>query len=127
MALTAIRYRSPVVDCGPAYRWLCYYFPDEDIVFYQEVGEAGGEDEWVLRQVELQGPARVPIAAASLAEWPNADTPGGLKAVRDYEARYGALAAKRLTDADPDSSEESISAEAFEVQWRLARSYLERH
>ncbi|MFJ4920529.1 hypothetical protein [Streptomyces sp. NPDC088725] len=44
--------------------WMRCYWDEEDVWFYFEVDGEG----WVTRQVELQGPERTPVAAASLDE-----------------------------------------------------------
>ncbi len=101
--------------------WLRSYWNEEEITYYFEVDEDG----WVPRQVELQGPQRIPQAAASLAEWPDADSEG-VAAVQRYETRYGALADQPIGSWDPDFPHESISADTFQDIWSLARATLER-
>ena len=79
----------------PPVRWLESYWDEEDVWFYFEADEDG----CVLRQVELSGPTRAPIMAASLAEWPDADS-DGIDAVRRYESKYGSTAEVPLKDSD---------------------------
>ncbi|MFE0178759.1 hypothetical protein ACFWZ2_41295, partial [Streptomyces sp. NPDC059002] len=43
--------------------WMRCYWDEEDVRFYFELDAAG----WVTRQVELQGPRLVPVAAAGFA------------------------------------------------------------
>jgi hypothetical protein len=50
----------------PAVRWLSSSWVEADIRYYFEADEDG----WVLRQIELEGSERIPVAAAALAEWP---------------------------------------------------------
>ncbi|MGH2528887.1 MAG: hypothetical protein ACRDH0_06095 [Actinomycetota bacterium] len=115
------RGRHMVKHLKPPVLWLKSYWEDQDILFYFEFDEDG----WVLRQVELQGPMRTPIAAAALSEWPDAGT-DGLDAVRQYAARYGGLAEHPMpTWPDPDFPHQDISADEFEDVWRSARATLD--
>ena len=109
-----------VKDLKPPVRWLKSYWGEEDVLFFFEFDEDG----WVLRQVELRGPTRTPIAAAAMSEWPDPQT-DGLDAIRAYTARYGGLADQPMSTWDADFPHEDISAEAFEDVWRKARSKLE--
>src|SRR5262245_12016351 len=68
-----------------AVRWLRSYWDEEDGTFFCEADDDG----WVLRQIELSGPDKIPAVAAALAERPDADR-DGLAAVQAYEAKYGA-------------------------------------
>jgi hypothetical protein len=106
----------------PPVRWLKSYWGDEDILFYFEFDEEG----WLLRQIELQGPTRSPIAAAALSEWPDPEA-DGLDAIRAYTARYGGLADQPMSEWDPDFPHEEISSEEFEEVWRTARNPLEEN
>ncbi|MEU3039043.1 hypothetical protein [Streptomyces griseoaurantiacus] len=56
----------------PGTTWMRCYWDEEDIWFYLEVDD----EDWVIRQVELEGPERTSIAAASLAEWRRAQETG---------------------------------------------------
>ena len=103
----------------PAVRWLKAYWDEEDVWFYFEADEDG----WVLRQIELTGPARTPTTAASLAEWPDASTLG-IEAVRRYASKYGALAEGPIADWDGAPYEEIEQAD-FDALWARARSQLE--
>ncbi|MEW1721098.1 hypothetical protein [Streptomyces sp. NPDC093109] len=93
--------------------WMRCYWDDEDIWFYFEVDAEGG----VTRQIELQGPELVPIAAASLAEWDHSYAAGTRS---EYERRYGftsELPVPEWEGHDP----EWLTADAFETVWRAAR------
>lgn len=86
-------------------------------------------DGVVLRQIELAGPAPEPIAAASAAEWweaqgwvRQAPTP----AVVEYERLYGVVAEGSVGEWGPDYPGESISSQEFERVWVEAREHLER-
>jgi hypothetical protein len=100
----------------PPVRWLSSYWDEEDILFYFEADEDGV----VLRQVELQGPTRTPIGAASLAELPDARSYGS-DAVVEYETTFGALAEHPISEWDPGFPHEDISADEFEAVWMQAR------
>ena len=82
-------------DLKPPVRWLRSYSDEEDVTYFFEADEDG----WVLRQIELRGPDKTPAVASALSEWPNADR-NGLGAVQAYEAKYGALADKPITEWD---------------------------
>lgn len=72
--------------------------------FYFKVGD----DDWVRRQVELEGPARRPIVAASAG---------------DDDARYGFTAELPVTDWE-GHVEEPLTIEEFEDVWAAARRHL---
>jgi hypothetical protein len=96
------------------------YWQEEDVWFYFEADDDG----WVLRQIELTGPEQTVRTAASLAEWPDADT-AGIEAVRRYESKYGGLADQPIPKWDGDFPHQEIEQEEFEVLWRRARLRLE--
>jgi hypothetical protein len=85
-------------------RWFRSYWDEEDTWFYFEVGDDG----WVSRQVELEGPARRPIAAAS---------------AEDGDARYGFTAESPVSDWE-GHVEEPLTFEEFEDVWAAARRHL---
>lgn len=89
--------------------------------FYFEADENGV----VLRQAELEGPKRKPIAAADYSDFPDARTDGA-DAVEEYTNRYGGLAIGAISSWEPDFPHEEISAEEFEDVWRKARTELEQ-
>ena len=72
------------------------------------------EDGWVLRQVELRGPEKIPTVAAALAEWPDADH-DGLAAVHAYEAKYGTLSETPITAWDDGFPNVGINQAEFEA------------
>lgn len=103
----------------PGVAWFRSHWGEGDITFVLEVDEDG----WVVRQVELMGADRVPIAAASLEEWPDAETEG-IEAVRRYEAQYGGLADHPISEWDTGFPREDIAATEFEHIWLEARRAL---
>lgn len=97
--------------------WFRAYWDEEDIWFYFEIDAEG----WVSRQVELHGPDGVPIAAASLAEWQEAQSAGRTSV---YESTYGMTAdvpVQEWEGYDP----QSLTLSGFESVWCRARSHLE--
>ena len=92
------------------------FWDEEGIWFYFEVDEEG----WVTRHIELQGPERAPIAAASLSEWFTELDAGR---IQQYQARFGVVADQPIP-ADEISDYEPVPADAFEQLWRTARSHL---
>lgn len=107
---------------GPATRWVTFPFEDDDIVYFLEIGFAGGEDGWPIRQVELEGPHRVPITAAALAEWPEGGSEAN-EARNAYVARYGACGEGPMP---ADAPVDDITAAEFEEVWQAARSHVKR-
>lgn len=85
-------------------RWFRSYWDEQDTWFYFEVGT----DDWVRRQVELEGPALRPIAAAS---------------AEDDDARCGFSAELPVTDWE-GHVEEPLTFEEFEDVWAAARRHL---
>ena len=104
-------------DEKPGVRWIRTYWDEGDVLFYLELDEDG----WAVRQVELEGPAGTPVAAASLRELPDVVT-DGLEAVQRYEARYGGVASAPWTS---DFPEDTISADEFNEVWARARAHLD--
>lgn len=92
------------------------FWAEEDIWFYFELDDEG----WVTRHVELQGPARTPIAAASLSEWFTELDAGR---IQQYQARFGVVAEKPIT-VDEIDGYEAIPADVFQQLWQEARTYL---
>ncbi|MFJ5779256.1 hypothetical protein [Streptomyces sp. NPDC093094] len=95
-------------------RWFCSFWAEEDTWFYFEVGTDG----WISRQVELQGPARKPTAAACLAEWQSAQAAGTLA---QYEAVFGATAEAPVQEWDGHEPHD-LTLYEFETVWRTARA-----
>jgi hypothetical protein len=100
----------------PPVRWLSSYWDEEDILFYLEADEDGV----VLRQVELKGPSRTPIAAGSLAELPDARIVGSAPIV-EYEQRWGGITDQPIPEWDEDFPHAEITADEFEAVWQRAR------
>ncbi|MFC4052868.1 hypothetical protein ACFOY4_24535 [Actinomadura syzygii] len=98
-------------------RWFRSYWDEDDIWFYFEVGA----DDWVTRQVELQGIDRTPIAAASLAEALQAREGGTYAA---YAATYGETAGLPVSQWEGHNPMPLTKAE-FEDIWTTARQILE--
>lgn len=94
--------------------WFRCYWAGDDTWYYFEVGPDG----WVTRQVELLGPDKSPVVAASLDEWTAAEQAGTLA---DYEATFGATADVAVEDWEGYEPED-ISAEEFETVWAMART-----
>jgi hypothetical protein len=74
------------------------FWDEEGIWFYFELDDDG----WVTRQVELQGTARTPIAAASLSEWFTGLNAGRLQR---YQARFGVVAEQPIPADEIDHYE----------------------
>ncbi|MGW4722758.1 hypothetical protein [Streptomyces sp. NPDC004291] len=89
------------------------YWDEEDIWFYVEVDAEG----WVIRQVELQGPAATPIAAASLDAWQRVQEAGRLA---EYEGRFGITAELPVSEWEGHDPEE-LTSDRFEEVWDAAR------
>ena len=93
--------------------WIRCHWDEEDVWFYFEVDAEG----WVARQVELQGPARTPIAAASLAEWEQTYGTGDVDA---YDSRFGMTAELPISEWEGHDPEQ-LTSEEFEEVWGSAR------
>ncbi|MEW2340641.1 MULTISPECIES: hypothetical protein [Streptomyces] len=89
------------------------YWDEEDIWFYLEVDDG----DWVIRQVELEGPERTPITAASLAEWRRAQETGRLAT---YESSFGITAERPVSEGE-DHDPEPLTCDEFEQVWNTAR------
>ncbi|WP_327235267.1 hypothetical protein OG349_16185 [Streptomyces sp. NBC_01317] len=85
-------------------RWFRSWWEEEDTWFYFEVGGDG----WVSRQVELEGPAQRPVAAASAG---------------DDDARYGFTAELPVTEWE-GHVEVPMNLQEFEEVWNAARQHL---
>ncbi|WP_406495753.1 hypothetical protein OG936_17325 [Streptomyces sp. NBC_00846] len=90
-------------------QWFRCYWDEEDTWFYFEVDAEG----WVTRQIELQGPALTPLAAASLDEWQRARDADRLA---DYEAKFGVTAELPVSQWEGHDPEWLTSAQ-FEEVW----------
>ncbi|MFE9468831.1 hypothetical protein ACFYNW_35430 [Streptomyces virginiae] len=89
------------------------YWDEEDVWFYFEVDAEG----WVTRQIELEGPALTPIAAASLTEWQRASDTGRLD---EYDSRFGVTAELPVSEWEGHDPEQ-LTADVFEEVWDSAR------
>ncbi|TYK47028.1 hypothetical protein [Actinomadura decatromicini] len=98
-------------------QWFRSYWDEEDIWFYFEVGA----DDWVIRQVELRGIDRTPIAAASLAESLQARDGGTYAA---YAAAYGETAGLPVSQWEGHDVM-PLTRDEFEDIWTTARQILE--
>ncbi len=92
------------------------YWDEEDLWFYFELDTAG----WVTRQVELQGPRLIPIAAACLVEWQQARDAGRLAA---YESRFGFTAQSPVSEWEGHDPQ-PLTRREFEEVWDRARRLL---
>ncbi|MET7543525.1 hypothetical protein ACWGDS_40015 [Streptomyces sp. NPDC055059] len=92
------------------------YWDEEDTWFYFEVDA----EAWVTRQIELQGPASTPIAAASLSEWQQAQDAGRLD---EYDKRFGITAELPVSEWEGHDPEE-LSSDQFEEVWDSARQQI---
>lgn len=92
------------------------YWDEEDTRFYFEVDAEG----WVTRQVELEGPDLVPVAASSLDEWQKARDEGRLA---EYDSRFGMTAALPVSEWEGHDPEQ-LTLDQFEAVWAPARRQL---
>ncbi|MDX5562841.1 hypothetical protein PYK79_03875 [Streptomyces sp. ID05-04B] len=89
------------------------YWDEEDVWFYCEVDAEG----WVTRQIELEGPELIPIAAASLDEWQRAQAAGCLA---EYDNRFGITAELPVAEWEGHDPEQ-LTFEEFEAVWETGR------
>lgn len=97
-------------------RWCSCRWDEEDITYLVELDAEGH----VLRQIELQGPARTPLAAACAIEREHAYAAGRVAA---YEAAYGFTAELPFTEWEGHDPQ-SLSAAEFDSAWTAARAQL---
>ncbi|MGA5701963.1 hypothetical protein [Peterkaempfera bronchialis] len=93
--------------------WMRCSWDEEDIRYLFEISDDG----YVTRQIELRGPERAPIAAASLVEWLTARDTGRLP---EYEAVYGLTAEPPVPEWEGHNPQ-PLSAADFEDAWQAAR------
>ncbi|WP_327309109.1 hypothetical protein OG730_00245 [Streptomyces sp. NBC_01298] len=86
---------------------------EQDTWSYFEVDAEG----WVTRQIELEGPELIQIAAASLAEWQQARDTGSLD---EYDNRFGITAELPVPEWEGHDPEE-LTSDQFEEVWDSAR------
>ncbi len=98
-------------------RWLRCFWDEEAVCFYFELDTDGQ----VIRQVELQEPGSKALAAASLAEWQEAQSAGRLA---DYESVYGLTAEPPISEWERHNPQ-WLSADEFEIVWSTARRQLQ--
>lgn len=112
------------IDLRPDH-WVHSEWSEEGIDFFYEFNAAGV----ALRAIELQGPEKRPIAAASLVEWRECQrgmmqpqTPASLR----YALRYGGV--PEGTEGDwGDYPHDLIEVAEFERLWETAREHLRQH
>ncbi|MFI9505461.1 hypothetical protein [Nocardia sp. NPDC052566] len=85
-----------------------------------------GDDGWVCRQVDLQGPELRPVTAAALDEVMFARDNEGIAAVQAYERKYGVVTDGNTADWDPGPDAlTQVTAAEFERAWVHARRAIE--
>lgn len=98
-------------------RWVRCFWDEEAIWFYCELDTDG----YVTRQVELQEPGNEALAAASLAEWQQAQQDGRLA---EYESAYGLTAEPPISEWEGHDPQ-WLSASDFETVWAAARQQIQ--
>lgn len=93
--------------------WMRCLLGRERRLVYFEVDAEG----WATRQVELQEPELIPIAAASLDEWQQAHDAGRLD---QYDNRFGITAELPVSEWEGHHPEQ-LTSEEFEEVWGAAR------
>ncbi|MFJ8282262.1 hypothetical protein ACIRA2_33865 [Streptomyces griseoviridis] len=101
--------------------WIRAYDGESDVWSYFELD---GE-EWALRQVDLQGPQRQPVTAASLAEVIEIRDCGDLAVMAAYERQYGVLAEGALRGWQESDGAAEMTRQEFESTWAAAREILD--
>ena len=101
--------------------WIRAYDGESDVWSYFELD--GGE--WALRQVDLQGPQRQPVTAASLAEVIEIRDCGDLAVMAAYERQYGVLADGALRGWQESDGAAEMTRQEFESTWAAARETLD--
>lgn len=97
--------------------WIRCFWDEEDVWFYFELDADG----YVIRQVELQEPGSKALAAASLAEWQEAQRDGRSA---EYESVYGLTAEPPISEWEGHDPH-SLSVDEFETVWSTARGELQ--
>ncbi|WP_405683704.1 hypothetical protein OG204_01060 [Streptomyces sp. NBC_01387] len=101
--------------------WIRAYDDESDTWSYIELDDNGG----ALRQVDLQGPQRRPVAAASLTEVIEVRDHADLAAMTTYERTYGVLAEGSLYGWQDFDGPTEITEHEFESTWAAARETLD--
>jgi hypothetical protein len=83
------------------------------------------ESDRALRQVDLQGPQRRLVTAASLAEVVEVRDHDNLAAMAAYERKYGVLAEGSLHGWHDAGGAAEITQHEFESTWAAARETLD--
>ncbi|MEU8712806.1 hypothetical protein [Streptomyces sp. NPDC048663] len=96
-------------------RWARCLWGEEAVWFYFELDADG----YVIRQIQLQEPGSKALAAASLAEWQEAQRDGRSA---EYQSVYGLTA--ELPISEWEGHDPQPSANEFEVVWSTARRQL---
>ncbi|WP_411083844.1 hypothetical protein [Streptomyces sp. cmx-18-6] len=82
-------------------------------------------EEWALRQVDLQGPQRRPVTAASPAEVIEIRDCGDLAVMAAYERQYGVLAEGALRGWQESDGAAEMTRQEFESTWAAARETID--
>ncbi|WP_340563497.1 hypothetical protein [Streptomyces sp. GSL17-111] len=101
--------------------WIRAYDDESDTWSYIEPDDNG----WALRQVDLQGPQRRPVAAASLTEVIETRDHADLAAMTAYERKYGVLAEGNLHGWQGFDGPTEITQREFQSTWAAARETLD--
>jgi len=100
--------------------WIRAYDGESDVWSHFELDD----EEWALRQVDLQGPQRQPVTASSLAEVVEIRDRDDLAAMAAYERQYGVLAEGTLRGWQEADGAADITRQEFESTWAAARETL---
>jgi hypothetical protein len=98
-------------------RWVRCFWDEDAVWFYFELDTDG----YVIRQVELQEPGSKAVAAASLAEWQEAQRAGRLA---EYDSVYGLTAESPISEWEGHEPQ-WLSVDEFEIVWSTARRQLQ--
>ncbi|MGW0803620.1 hypothetical protein [Nonomuraea sp. NPDC002799] len=101
-------------------RWIRLYHPAENTWSFYELDD----QEWAVRQIDLQGPDQRPTTAADLDEVLRLRDQYGLAELQAYERRYGVLAEGSLEGWQDADQATEITRQAFETLWTEARQRL---
>jgi hypothetical protein len=101
-------------------RWIRLYHPEEDTWFHYELDD----QEWAVRQIELQGPDQRPTTAAALDEVLRLRDHHGPAELQAYERRFGVLTEDSLEGWQNADQAIQITRQEFEALWTEARQHL---
>jgi hypothetical protein len=100
--------------------WVRCFWDEEAIWFYFEIDTDG----YVIRQIEFQEPGGEALAAASLAEWQEAQRDDRLG---EYETVYGLTAETPISEWEGHDPQ-WLSVDEFATVWSTARQQIQnRH